>query len=420
MAHVANKLKTILPSKHIDLLLGTHYDQDHLAGLIDVADQFSIEDAILPPVRRPRYPKPGAPTPSVIEALRFNAEDFDGFPLMIELTDEQFAEHIGDLEAIAAAAENQLLEIDVTSGIAPDFENEILIPDEEFDLDTEIQASSPFMTGLTRSQLTRIRASAHKGAIVAKWLQKLVRKLQSKNVPIRAIDIQAGQPKYYEWNPNAGRFILAPATYSSSSEPKFTLLGPSRSLIAQHAKRLPIGVYLAINGQIPLKPVTASNQLSYVILFEAAGQEILVSGDAGCVDFWDKSARAFYPRLLTAIKHPQVVQVAHHAGDNHRFYHVLLASGYARPNSPDSFLLLSHADHDVYRPSFGFARFVHHLRRTRQNFELLTTSQPSPSKVRRFKTHYHPATQSPPASTGDIRLSYSHPAWKVDQHVVQA
>ena len=416
--HVANKLKGLLPSKHIDVVVGTHYDQDHLAGLIDVADMFTIGVAILPPVRRPRYPKPGTPISAVMEIEK--PDDASDLPLIIRLSNKEFQEHIAELEGLSEQAGIQLAEVNPDLFGSPDFEDEVPESHEEFDGYYLTAPYSPDMLKFAVSQLARIRKSAHKGAIVAKWLRRLVRKLHSKRVPIRAIDIVAGTPKYFAWDASLLRFRACnSSTHARSTEPKITILGPSKALIARHAKRLPIGVYFAIMGQIPLKPVTASNQLSYVMLFEAAGQKILVTGDAGCVDFWDKKAKAYYPLLLAAIKDPHVVQVAHHAGDNYRFYDVLLHNGHASAGSPHSFLLLSHADGDAYRPSAAFDRFINSLTANGGTFELLTTSQPDPAKIGTFQTYYHPATHWPAANVGDIRLSFNNGAWSVDQHLVQ-
>ncbi len=416
--HVAAKLKTILPSTDIDVVIGTHYDEDHLAGLIDVADQFSIGEAILPPIRKPRYPKGGTPAAAL---LRLEApDDASDLPFLIDLNDAKFAEHIEELEQLAAQAEQQLKELRSFEEPFPDLEEEILPPDEEFDLDDLVMVPLPSHQRLALAQLARIQSSAHKGAIVAKWLRQLVRKLRSTNVSIRAIDIAAGTPEYYEWDPDKRKFLPCnSSTYSVSTEPKFVLLGPSRSLIAHHAKKLPIGVYFALIGAIPLEPVTASNQLSYVMLFESSGQKVLITGDAGCVDFWDKKTKSYYPALLSAMTDLHVVQVAHHAGNNHRFYHVLQKIGYGSASAPHSFLLLSHATKDTYRPSLAFGSFINTLSSANSTFELLTTSEPESAKVATFRTLYHSATHLPSASVGDIQLAYQNGAWVVNQHLVQ-
>ena len=416
--HVATKVKSILPSTDIDVLIGTHCDEDHLSGLIDVADQFSIGEAILPPIRKPRRPKAGTSVSGALELA--SADDDSDLPLLINLTDKQFADHIAEQEAIASQAD-ELLKAQFEGETPSEFDDEINLLEEQFNL--EIPVTPLFFAAnpkLAISQLARIRSSAQKGAIAAKWLNQLVRKLKSKNVPIRSLDIVAGGPEYYEWDLSQRKFLVcSSSTYSSSNEPKFVLLGPSRALIAHHSQKLPIGVYLALLGRIPLKPVTASNQLSYVMLFEAAGQKVLITGDAGCVDFWDKTTKSFFPKLLSEMNDLRVVQVAHHAGNNHRFYHVLQAAGFGASHAPDSFLQISHAKNDSYRPSRAFGAFISALPSTSPTFELLTTSEPDPSKVASFKAYYHSATHTPPLSVGDIQLEYQYGAWKVKQHLVQ-
>jgi glyoxylase-like metal-dependent hydrolase (beta-lactamase superfamily II) len=77
--HVAAKVQGILPSTDLDLVIGTHYDEDHLAGVMEVADRFSIREAILPPVRQPRRPVTGT---SIADAQLLDASDL---PLLIDL-----------------------------------------------------------------------------------------------------------------------------------------------------------------------------------------------------------------------------------------------------------------------------------------------------------------------------------------------
>jgi hypothetical protein len=263
--HVARKLRVILGSgqggtnsRPIDLMIGTHYDQDHLAGMIDVADQFTVTEAMLPPIRKPRHSAAVPTTTARVESM--DLDDIGDLPLLVDLKDEEFAEHIAELERIASDAVSELLSLGFTAEEFVDLETEVLVPDEEFDLDTQTASLWQVPPGLVVAQLSRIRASAHKGAIVAKWLHRLVKKLKSKNVPIRALDIQAGSPEYFVWDKVAAKFInVVSSAYASSAEPKFTLLGPSRQLIAHHARKLPIGVYFALHRKIPLKPVTASN-----------------------------------------------------------------------------------------------------------------------------------------------------------------
>ena len=115
----------------------------------------------------------------------------------------------------------------------------------------------------------------------------------------------------------------------------------------------------------------------------STGQGILVSGDAGFVDFAPPRGE-YYPALLDALLPLHVVQVAHHAGNNAHFYRALLAAGYADQEA-ESLLLVSHATRDRFRPSDG----VRHLpgagpRGPGWASRILFTSKPSAAKVRNY------------------------------------
>ena len=145
---------------------------------------------------------------------------------------------------------------------------------------------------------------------------------------------------------------------------------------------------------------------------------MLVTGDTGCVDFWDKKAKQYYPKLINAVNDLHVAQVAHHAGNNHRFYDVLEQSGFAGGSVPGSYLLLSHADQDKYRPSPAFGTFISNISSGSGSFELLTTSQPDSAKIAAYRQYYHFAT-STAQNVGDVRLFFQYGTWKIDQHLVQ-
>ena len=87
-----------------------------------------------------------------------------------------------------------------------------------------------------------------------------------------------------------------------------------------------------------------------------AGQGLLITGGAGCVDFRPDRGRKYFPQLLNALLPADVIQVAHHGANNAHFYYVLLASGYGEvARMGPRFLLLSHATMDLHRPSWEFA-----------------------------------------------------------------
>jgi len=173
---------------------------------------------------------------------------------------------------------------------------------------------------------------------------------------------------------------------------------------------------VAFYSLVVLKSITPSNQLSYVMRFSAEDQGILVSGDAGCVDFKPKGRKPYYSDLLKALSPLHVVQVAHHAGNNAHFYRVLKAAQYPTAE-PQSFLLLSHATHDRHRPSGEFREFVEHLRQDPEKVSVLFTTQPRPEKISDFASLVHACVGSF-AEKGDVRLEFQSGAWEVKKHAI--
>jgi hypothetical protein len=272
---------------------------------------------------------------------------------------------------------------------------------------------------LTRVAL--IRKSTARNAINAVSLNKLVRALKARNVPIRSLCIDAGQPRFFRWGasnwPSFGE-ISAP-TYQARLEPKITLLGPSRQLVKKHRDKLPIGTYAAaMLTKIPIKRIWPSNQLSYVFKLEFNDQKILITGDAGCVDFKPSRNSPYFPALLGALDQLHVVQVAHHAGNNAHFYRALLQSGYATNTSNESFLMLSHATWDPHRPTPEFQQFVEQLEINGLSLGLLFTSEPITKKVQRYR-HLGCSVVGSPQACGDVRLTFDANNWQVDLHAIQ-
>lgn len=424
--HVEKKLPGAIaafsPSRtdEIDLLIGTHYDEDHLAGLPDVVRQFNIGEAMLPPVRRPASSRAAierAATAATPVAL-VNEDRVEAGPFLADLNEGQWEEYLGFLILIEQATAARIEQLGFQVPPAADDE----LPD--FDLDDIGTMGTYLQTPITRAQalfaahqLASVRMSSRKGAIVAKWLREVVRELKAKNVPIRSRTIQQGTPDYFVWDASARCFRQTrKSIYDASGEPSFTLLGPSAQLVARHSTRLPIGVYALIGGHLVSGRITASNELSYVALFESAGQQALVCGDAGCVDFWQRPKGPYHPALLSALKGPSVVQVAHHGGSNYRFYDVLLNAPFHN-SSNHSYLLLSHAYQDRLRPTADFELFVQRLQQHRSNFHILFTSEPDRAKVLPFQSSIHPVV-GVQATTGDVRLSHNSGAWTVDSHSI--
>jgi len=199
----------------------------------------------------------------------------------------------------------------------------------------------------------------------------------------------------------------------------FTLLAPSKSLVRKHRDRLPVfaATLVAFLFRGEIRSITPSNQLSYVGCFGFQDQRILITGDAGCVDFAN-GRDSYFPRLLSELKPLHVVQVAHHAGNNAHFYRVLTAAEY--PNHQDySFLLLSHACHDKTRPSDVFHDFLMTILGEGGNVNLLFTSEPDKQKVIDYIDAIHNRIQ-PRASVGDVQLQYDKAsAWIVRKHAIE-
>src|SRR5262249_35841755 len=136
-----------------------------------------------------------------------------------------------------------------------------------------------------------------------------------------------------------------------------------------------------------IKSITPSNQLSYVAHLAVEQQGILITGDAGFVDFKPPRKADYYDDLLKALAPLDVVQVAHHGGNAAHFYRVLRAAGY--PSRP-SFLLLSHATEDKHRPAEQFRELVQDSREAGDPVNILFTAKPLPEKIQGIEDLVHP------------------------------
>jgi len=268
--------------------------------------------------------------------------------------------------------------------------------------------------------LAFIQKSAAKDAITAIYLDNVVKALKKRNIPIKCQVIDNGTPRKFMFDETSGIFTES-AIPNGGLE--LCLLGPSKGLVKKHRHRLPEGSYalLAAFTSIPIESITPSNELSYIFRFGYKGQGILISGDAGCVDFTKAGkTREYHQALLDALLPLQVIQVAHHGGRNAHFYRVLLAAGYGSQNE-SSLLLLSHETNSRPRPSkvfFGFVDFVHSQKPIMQNgMKLLFTSQPKPDKVEEYKTLVHKAIGTK-NHQGDIQLKFKSKSWEVSKHSI--
>jgi hypothetical protein len=277
-------------------------------------------------------------------------------------------------------------------------------------------AADPARAETEARSLAFIRKSTADEAITAISLAKVVQALAARKIPIHCRTIADGHPTRFVWDRRQRRFI--PAQQVNTDAPQLTLLGPSAGLVKKYWDRLPSGDYMALAhmARLPVKSITPSNELSYLLRMQFADQGLLVSGDAGCVDFQPSPNKPFYPELLSALLPLHVVQVAHHGGRNAHFYNVLLDAGYGR-QADHSWLLLSHKTEDVHRPSSIFGSFITEIRKSGDDVQLLFTSRPRLSKVRDFSALIAPATSSP-ADVGDVRLAFGR-RWRVEHHAIK-
>lgn len=200
-----------------------------------------------------------------------------------------------------------------------------------------------------------------------------------------------------------------------------TLLGPSRQLVERHRDKLSVSSALlfAFERFERVKTVTASNQLSYVMRFDAEGQGILVCGDAAFVDFKVRrgSPAVYHRKLVDQLRQLAIVQVPHHGGINGHFYRVLHASCFHGQKS-QTFFLLSHEAQRRHRPSGGFADYVQRLG-PGHPLRLLFTNKPMTSRVVDYSPSAHAAVPDDAEGGGDVRLAYQAGEWRVLDHRVR-
>lgn len=450
--------------KRIDLIIGTHYDADHLKGLVPIINDVSIAigEAWLPPVAndvrkragvKPRdqdllalqFANPEIGDTVLIEYLRAHAANIQYIrgrtKELIEqgslelLRESRFAsawlthsaevtdEALLDLEGFFEQVERETEEIVGEPAGHVDQDLDTLERDISYESLARFRRMQHFPYGEPKdvsAALELIVKSSAKKAITAKWLAAVVNALTARRIAIRCAIIEDGEPRRFIWNAAERRF--EPNAQTPSAGPILTLLGPSKSLVNKQWEKLPLGDYLARTslGLATPEPITESNQLSYVALFEQDAQRLLVCGDAGFVDFKPEGrGTSFYPKLLACLTPLHIVQVAHHAGYNKFFYFGLVDAGYATQTEP-SFLLLSHAEHDATRPNEQFGRFIEIVRSADRELSLLFTSEPLEPHVRDFKALVAPVVGSAHAKRGDVQLFYDADGWRVTKHAVQA
>ncbi|HET9067348.1 MAG TPA: hypothetical protein VFN28_01800 [Amaricoccus sp.] len=412
----------------IDLVVGTHYDADHLDGLVPVIEDetIAIGEAWLPPVANDdgAHALEDVPGDGDLLALQFARADGEA------VLGAYLAAKAEVIRQAAGPGTRALAEVPAEPTRAWFAEERAAAcreAGEPSDSHADLPVEPPARPGATRAvvaggsgaaraaTLAHIRRAAASDAINAASLARVVAALKARGIPIRCADIDDGAPRSFGWAAAEGRFL--PGAGASGAGPSLSLLGPSKGLIKRHWDRLPVGSYrsMAATADLPVRGITPSNELSYVIVFRHEGQGMLVCGDAGCVDFRPDGGRGYHAALLAELGRLNVVQVAHHAGRNAHFYRVLEAAGIVG-QEPAADFLLSHAVDDRHRPSDVFARFMEHLA-ARPGDRLLFTSRPQEPKVRDYRRRIAAATGAP-AEKGDVRIAFGGGGWEVLKHAV--
>jgi len=464
-------------SRRLDLIIGTHYDADHLDGLVPIIQDAEIEigEVWLPPVAndserhafdepiaehhllaRQLYNDRGRQVLSrylqmkgrVCRQLSVRDDRRDSVvsresQLPANIEPEQSLDHVKE---VFSQYRNEALKVlgVVENNHADDNRFEPTDPQDSLDLIDwdhsrfyrgwpdryflfgrednealdEVMASA-VANSVSDYNLAWIRKSAADDAINAISLTKVVEAIRKREprVPIACQIVPSGTPRRFVWRTSSRRFECSGKL--TAQGPEIMLLGPSECLVEKHRNRLPIVTYAALarHSFIRVKSITPSNQLSYVARFSAERQNILIAGDAGCVDFKPKKSAPYYPELLATLRRLHVVQVAHHAGNNSHFYRVLLAAGYGRQTN-DSYLLVSHATEDEHRPSREFNLFLDELRSDDDRVRILFTSRPSEDKVCEYTSLIYPAVGEPD-EVGDVRLLFDRSRWRVMRHAIK-
>ena len=486
--HVHRKLRECFEDfgsndARLDLIIGTHYDADHLDGLVPIIkdSDFHIAEAWLPPIANDsdlnavdqpiaegdllaqqfygdgdrrvlgRYLNAKEWVCRYIRSRRGRDDELSPAP-ETRLNEKMMAEDtLEEVKRVFLRYRGEALEVlqEPNDGHVNDNRFEPKAPRElleaidwrqtarwrgpyafgEWEDVREVERATGFVSprSIADYNLASIRRSAADDAINAISLAKVVEALRQRRppVPVFCRLVPDGRPRRFVWRSESERF--EGGNRLTAQGPEILLLGPSESLVEKHRHRLPIGAYVwaAMTSMVRLKNITPSNQLSYVACLRSERQKVLVTGDAGFVDFQAGRSKAYHRELLAPLRGLHVVQVAHHGGNNAHFYRVLSAAGYGRQRNR-SYLLLSHGTDDPHRPSREFGTFLEEVHDGRNRVKILFTSRPRREKVSGYSSMIHPSVGKTDVhddkgpTKGDVRLVFEHRRWTVRKHGVNA
>ncbi len=462
-------------SKRIDLMVGTHYDADHLDGLVPIVEDgaFEIGEAWLPPVADDSvlHAIDGMPKASDMLPIKFGGsrggaacsrylvakasvcdtfaqcitsiksnrdipdDDRDDQPKLPQLGDGDEARWLGTARRYFKCHERRAREVLGTTGESH-ADDDAQVEMSARKISRELARFWPWRWGGRRSlevhlrdglsdegadapiirSLARMQLRAAVEGINATSLRVLVAALHKKSVPIRCHYIDDGEPRHFRWSQRTRRFEMAPGR---SDQVLLTLLGPSMGLIKRHRARLPLADYAAyaMLNRLEMKTITPSNQLSSAFVIRYAGQGILISGDTGFVDFPIKPrSKEFHARLVGVLDDLAIIQVAHHGGANAYFYRALQKAK-SPLAKPESFFLLSHGAGDMHRPSDEFSQYIEGVRHMDTRPQVLFTGKPRAERITDFRSNVFSPVGNP-ASSGDVRLCHKNGSWVVEKHAV--
>lgn len=506
--HVHRKLSHALDAfqignRRIDLIVGTHYDADHLKGLVPIIQDESIQigEIWLPPVADDQTPNP---TNASLRDSQYLARKWfdgdDGLKLAREYLKncQMQCQHLRKSEGqvlkvlkperdsvpwnrLEKLSEPLPLDSYWHESVAPDYYKSRESPDSHWsifrnsfsehlmecshllgddgnaanfqecschadeDVDPEIiSPSQPSLTdyeipvsmawsllpednlrayqssAATNQSLTlaKLRKAVAMNAITASHLAEIIEALKARKtlVQVRCRVIPDGRPVKLRWSEKNRKFLPGTRAKTMTGLPELTLLGPSESLVKKHRDKLPVMERPALMHFIPIRSITPSNQISSIFRIEHLGQGILISGDAGCVDYQQTPQGPYFPALLKEFSPVHVLQVAHHGGNNAHFYRVLLESPY-RTQSGTSYLILSHATNDLTRPSEAFETFIGELPASHDP-QILFTSRPRPDRVQGFESQVFKVVGNP-GDVGDVSIAFDGSDWKVQAHAIK-
>lgn len=269
-------------------------------------------------------------------------------------------------------------------------------------------------TQAARAELAHMRIANAKDGINASALKRLVDALPDPcGILVECHRCADHVPRTFAWN---GR-LFAPG---GSGEVIATVLSPTDRLIADRRDRIPTGVVsFRAKRWDRLEDLSDSNQLSYVVRFDAGGQGLLVTGDSGFDGFAVGSDRvATYEAALTdKLKGLSVIQAPHHGGISRHFYRAIENAGFAAETHM-AYLLLSHEADSVHRPSMALADYLSVLPVERP-LELLFTNEAKPERVRGYRGRFAPDVDLGGGEDGDVHLRFDGTEWTIVRHKIR-